>query len=204
MTRGLTAGQRFPGGWSVVSVAPGLVLEQEVASDLLRRAVVPIGPAVLAAFLFGVTRDSHWGIRLAVWPVAVAFVVICGLGVLNLIRSVRRRRDGVRLAVDAAKVAGYPEARSWLSDYFVRVAEHPRSAAKGATLTVYRDPKRGAPARAKLRIELTTGGALVGPEASGPDADWEEVRDTLKPAGEALATALGTHLKVSEDFSELP
>lgn len=193
----VTAGQRFPGGWSVASVAPRLVFAQDVPSDLLRRTVVPLGPAVLAAFLFGVTRDAQWGIQLAVWPVAFAFVGIAGLGVLNLVRSVRRRRHGVRLEVAASTVAGYPEARNWLSDYFVSVTEHPRSAVKGATLTVYRDAKRGAPARAKLRLELTSGGALVGPEAWGPDADWEEVRDALRPAGDALAAALGTPLQVT-------
>lgn len=193
---GLQPGQTFPGGWFVVSVTPRLVLEQRLESDLLRRAVVPTGPLLLAVFLFGASWDSQWGIRLAVWPVALAFVGTSVLGVLNLLRSIRRRRDGVRLTVDATTVSGYPEARGWLSDYFVTVAAHPRAAAKAATLTVYRDPKRGTASRAKLRIELHGGGALVGPEASGTDAEWAEVRDALLPAGEAIAAALGTPLVV--------
>jgi hypothetical protein len=114
--------------------------------------------------------------------------------VLNLIRSLRRKREGVRLSVDAASVTGYPEARSWLGDYFVRLQQHPRTAVKGASLSVYRDPKRGSSARAKVRIELEGGGALVGPEASGPDAEWPAVRDALLPAAAAVARALGMKL----------
>lgn len=195
--KGLTVGQTFPGGWSVVSVAPRLVLEQKVESDLLRRTIVPIGPLLLGAFVIAASWESQWGIRLAAWPVAFAFFAISLLGVLNLFRSIRRRRDGVRLVVDAATVAGYPEARSWLADYFVRVTEHPRAAAKAATLTVYRDPKRGTSARAKVRIELDDGHALVGPEASGDDSEWALVRDAVLPAGEGVARALGTTLQVT-------
>ena len=187
-------GQLFPGGWSVVGVSPRLVLEQRVPPELLRRMVVPLGPLLLGAFIFAASFDSHFGIKLAAWPVAAMLVAIALLGVLNLIRSVRRQREGVRLVVDEAHVSGYPEARSALGDYFVRQEQHPRSNATAATLTVYRDPKRGTAARAKIRIELVGGKALVGPEASGEDAQWPAVRDALLPAAAAIARGLGSKL----------
>jgi hypothetical protein len=189
----LEEGQSFPGGWAVAKLSP-LVLEQRVASDLLRRSVVPIGPLLLGAFVIAASWDSHYGVKLAAWPVGFALIAIFVLGVLNLVRSIRRRREGVRLVVDATMVTGYPEARSWLSDYFVKLEQHPRSAVKAASLSVYRDPKRGTSARAKVRIELEGGGALVGPEASGPDPEWVAVRDALLPAAAAVAQALGKKL----------
>ena len=189
----LEQGQSFPGGWSVVTRSP-LVLEQRVPPELLRRSVVPLGPLLLGLFVIAASWESHLGIKLAAWPVGFAFLAIFVLGVLNLIRSVRRAREGVRLAVDATTVTGYPEARSWLGDYFVRLQAHPHSAVKGTSLTVYRDPKRGSPARAKIRIELEGGAALVGPEASGEDKEWIAVRDALLPAAADLARALGKKL----------
>ncbi|MBS1149039.1 MAG: hypothetical protein H6Q89_737 [Myxococcaceae bacterium] len=189
----LLVGQLFPGGWSVVTLQP-LVLEQRVPAELLRRVVVPLGPLLLGAFVIALSWQSHFGIKLAAWPVGFALLAIALLGVLNLIRSVRRQREGVRLAIDAATVTGYPEARTWLSDYFVRLQQHPRAAVKGASLTVYRDPKRGTSARAKVRLELEGGGALVGPEASGEDAQWTQVRDALLPAAAAIARAVGKKL----------
>ncbi len=185
----LQLGQSFPGGWSATSLAP-LTLEQRLPPELLRRVVVPIGPLLLGAFIFAASWEAHFGIKLAAWPVALMLVGIAALGVLNLARSVRRAREGVRLTVDEGGVTGYPEARSWLSDYFVKLQQHPRAAAKGVSLSVYRDPKRGASARAKVRIELQGGGALVGPEASGDDPQWAEVRDAVLPAAAALARAL--------------
>lgn len=189
----LEAGQSFPGGWSAVTLAP-LVLEQKLPPELLRRSIVPLGPLLLGAYLLAATWDSHYGVKLAAWPVGVALELIALLGVFNLVRSIRRRREGVRLVVDAQTVTGYPEARSWLGDYFVRLETHPRAKAAGVTLCVFRDPKRGVSARAKVRIELEGGRALVGPEASGDDADWPAVRDALLPAAAAVARALGKKL----------
>ena len=171
-----------------------LVLEQRVPPELLRRVVVPLGPLFLGAVVLGASWNSHFGIKLAAWPVALALLGIFVLGVLNVFRSVRRKREGVRLSVDDTTVTGYPEARSWVSDYFVRLQQHPRSAVKGTSLSVYRDPKRGASARAKIRIELAGGAARVGPAASGDDAQWTEVRDALLPAAAAIAAALGKKL----------
>ena len=188
----LEQGQSFPGGWSAVELKP-LILEQRLPPELMRRIVVPIGPLLLGAFILAASWNSHFGIKLAAWPVAIMLLGVFLLGVLNLFRSVRRARHGVRLEIDEKSVTGYPEARNWLADYFVHLEEHPRSAAKGVTLAVYRDPKRGTSARAKIRIEVD-GGALVGPEASGEDAQWPEVRDALLPAAAALARALGMKL----------
>ena len=193
----LEPGQSFPGGWSVVTLFP-LRLEQEVASELLRRSVVPLGPLLLGAFVIAASWEAPPGIRLAAWPVGFALLAIFGLGVLNLIRSVRRKREGIVLAVDVQNVTGYPEARSWLGDYFVRLGTHPRSAVKNVSLCVYRDPKRGPSARAKVRIELDGDEALVGPEASGDDAQWPAVREALLPAAAAIAAALGKKLVLDD------
>ena len=73
---------------------------------------------------------------------------------------------------------------------------------KAATLTVYRDSKRGASARAKIRLELDDGTALVGPEASGPDEEWLAVRDALLPAAAAVARALKTKLNLEYPWCE--
>ncbi len=189
----LEQGQVFPAGWSVAALSP-LMLEQRVPAELLRRGVVPLGPLLLGTFVIAASWQSHSGIKLAAWPVGFALLGIFVLGVLNLIRSVRRAREGVRLAVDATSVTGYPEARSWVNDYFVRLSSHPRIQVTGVSLTLYRDPKKGASARAKIRIELEGGGALVGPEASGDDADWVAVRDALLPAGAGIARAVGKKL----------
>jgi hypothetical protein len=189
----LQLAQSFPGGWSVAKLSP-LTLEQQVPPELMRRVVVPLGPLLLGAFVIAASWNSHFGIQLAAWPVGFALLGISFLGVLNLVRSVRRSREGVRLVVDETTVTGYPEARSWFSDYFVGLEQHPRSSVKAASLSVYRDPKRGTSARAKIRIELETGAALVGPEASGTDAEWLEVRDALVPAAAAIAKALGKKL----------
>ena len=192
----------MPGGWSVVELAPCLVLEQRWSDSLLRRAVVPFGPALIGWFLLAVTRDSGFGIKLLAQPLAILMLLVAVLGALNFVRSFRRWREGVRLAIDASSVIGYPEARMWLSDYFVGLREHPRSSVKGATLCVYRDTRRGASARARLRIDLQNGSALVGPEASGPDAEWLEVRDALLPAAAAIARALGTKLNLDYPWCE--
>lgn len=189
----LELGQSFPGGWSVTQLSP-LVLEQRLVPELLRRSVVPLGPLLLGAFVVAASWQSQPGIQLAAWPVGFALLGVSILGVLNLLRSVRRSREGVRLAIDAATVTGYPEARGWLKDYFVRIEQHPRAAVTGACLSVYRDPKRGTSARAKIRIELEGGAALIGPEASGDDRQWLEVRDALLPAAAAIAKALGKKL----------
>ncbi len=191
----LKEGQAFPGGWSVASVAP-LRLQQRLAPELMRRIVVPIGPLLLGAFVIAASWNSHFGIKLAAWPVGLALLFIFVLGVLNLVRSVRRMKEGVRLEVSGAQVVGYPEARTWFGDYFVRLEQHARTEVTGVTLTVYRDPKRGTSSRAKIRVELADNAALVGPEASGDDAEWEQVRDTLLPAAHGVAQALGQNLKV--------
>jgi len=191
----LLEGQTFPGGWSVTSVAP-LRLQQRLPPELMRRIIVPIGPLLLGGFVIAASWSSHFGIKLAAWPVGIALLFIFVLGVLNLVRSVRRTKEGVRLEVSDAQVTGYPEARSWFGDYFVRLEQHPRTKVTGVCLTVYRDPKRGTSSRAKVRVELEGNAALVGPEASGADGEWELVRDTLLPAAEGVAQALGQKLKV--------
>jgi hypothetical protein len=194
-------GQSIPGGWSVVELSPRLLLEQRWTDSLLRRAVVPLGPLVVGLFLIGVTRESDWGVRLAVVPVAVLFFLVSFLGVLNLARSVRRRHQGVRLLIEPTQVTGYPEARSMLGDYFVALGQHPRAEVKGATLTVFRDPKRGT-ARAKIHLELEGGRGLIGPEASGEDVQWPAVRDALLPAAAAIARALGVKLTLEYPWCE--
>lgn len=194
-------GALFPGGWSVAALAPRLTLEQRWTDNLLRRAVIPFGPIVLTAFLIGVTKEASEGVRMLALPLAGLLVIVALLGLLNFQRQARRKRSGVLLRVDASGVTGYPEARSWLSDYFVALQEHPRSSVRGATLTVYRDPRHGT-ARARLAIELQNGAALVGPEASGQDLEWQAVRDSLVPAAVAVAQALGSKLSIFYPWCE--
>ncbi len=190
----MKVGATFPGGWVVAQLSPALVLEQRWVDDLLRRAVVPLGPLLLGAFLIAITRTSDWGVQLAVVPLAVALLGIAVLGALNFSRALRRKRAGVRLSVEAGTVTGYPEARSWIADYFVGLQQVPRAKVKAVKLTVFRDPKKGSAARARISVELEDGAALVGPEASGPDLEWPAVRDALLPAAAQVARALGQKL----------
>lgn len=192
----------MPGGWVVVELSPRLLLEQRWVDDLLRRAVVPLGPLLLGAFLLAITRESDWGVQLAVVPLGVLLLGVAVLGGLNFLRAARRKREGVRLSVEASTVTGYPEARQWLADYFVGLQQVPRARVTAAKLTVYRDPKRGADARAKLRLELEGGGALIGPEACGPDGQWAEVRAAVLPAAAAVALALGVKLTLDYPWCE--
>ena len=178
----------------LVELQPRLVLEQRWTDDLFRRAVVPVGPLLLGALLIAFTSGADWGIQLAVVPIAVLLLGVAVLGALNFGRALRRKRDGVRLAIDATTVAGYPEARSGFSDYFARTTEVARARVKAVKLTVFRDAKRGAAARSRLHVELDDGSGLVGPEASGPDVDWPAVRDALLPAAAEVARAAGVKL----------
>ncbi len=189
----LEVGASLPGGWTVKELAPRLVFEQRWTDSLFRRAMIPLGPALIASFLFSVTRDASFWAQVLAWSLAVAMFLIALLGVLNLLRSWRRLREGVRLVIEPDLVTGYPEARTALGDYFVGLEEHPRARVKGAALTVYRDPKRRI-ARARIHLELEGGQALVGPEASGEDVEWVQIRDALLPAAAAVARALDVKL----------
>ena len=195
-------GATFPAGWVLAELSPRLVLEQRWTDDLFRRAVVPLGPLLLGAFLVAVTREADWGVQLAVAPLGVLLLGVALLGGLNFRRALRRKRDGVRLAIEPTAVTGYPEARGWLSDYFVTLRQVPRTRVSAVTLTVYRDPKRGTVARAKLHVELAGGAALVGPEASGPDLEWPAVRDAVLPAAAEVARALGLKLTLAYPWCE--
>ena len=193
--------QSFPGGWTVGRLGPGLQLEQQWTDNLVRRGAIPVAVLMLGLFFFSIGRGGDWGKKLLVWSLAFILFAIAALGVLNFLRQLRRKRAGVRLTIDASTVTGYPEARSWLGDYFARIEQHPRAKVKGASLTVHRDPRRGG-SRAKIHIELEGGGALVGPEASGEDLEWVAVRDALLPAAAAVAQALNVKLTLAYPWCE--
>lgn len=189
-------GDAFPGGWVVAGLSP-LQFDQRWTDDLFRRAVVPLGPLLFGAFLVVITTGADWGVQLAVASLGVLLLGVAALGGLNFRRALRRKREGVKLRIEGDVLTGYPEARGWLADYFVGLESVPRSRVKAVTLSVFRDPKRATSARARVRVDLDDGSALVGPEASGPDLEWPAVRDAVLPAGAEVAKALGKKLTLS-------
>src|SRR2546423_342166 len=109
-----SAADFFGGGWRVLLFLPGkrAVVEQ-ARSEQLRAAgrvgAVLLFPLLLAVVMVIGSSNAEGDVRGITYPLVAICAVLVVLGMLALMRSVRRVREGVRLDFDAARVIGFPE-----------------------------------------------------------------------------------------------
>ena len=134
----------------------------------------------------------HW----VVFPVVVLLVVVVAFGLLSLLRSARRAAAGVHLAIDASAqlVSGFTARRS-----APRLRVEPMS----SLLKLEIEVRRGAGANSRdprswatLELSLKDGTRLEGPEAWGPDEQWEATEALLLPLARELSRLSGRPLEV--------
>jgi hypothetical protein len=156
---------------------------------------VVLAAASIGAALAGAA--ARQGLSWVMAPIVVLLGAVVLLGLLALWRSARRAAAPSHLALDAGAgvVSGFV-ARGTLG----RMRVEPLGAVKALSLEVRRsagaDP-RAPRSWATLELQLTDGTRLEGPEAWGPDAEYEQTEALLVPLGQELARLCGRPLEVT-------